>query len=157
MIAKAGNRSFVTAVHRLSSGWNCGDRDMRIGIAGIGNMGSSIGARLIELGHSLTVWNRTPEKTKTLADAGAAVAKSAAELTNSVDIVISLLIDAPAIDAVYNGPQGLLAGDTRGKLFIEMSTVTPESQVALAEKVRAKGAAFDKRPKNGAGTPARAG
>ena len=109
---------------------------MRIGIAGIGNMGSSIGARLIELGHTLTVWNRTAEKTKALAGAGAAVARSPAELTTAVDIVITLLIDTAAIDAVYNGPQGLLVGDARGKLFIEMSTVTPESQVALAEKVR---------------------
>src|SRR3954452_10721603 len=115
---------------------------MRIGIAGIGNMGSTVGARLIEVGHTLTVWNRTAAKMKTLADAGAAIAESPAELTNSVDVVITLLIDTAAIDAVYNGPQGLLAGDARGKLFLEMSTVTPESQAALAEKVRAKGAAF---------------
>jgi 3-hydroxyisobutyrate dehydrogenase len=130
---------------------------MRIGIAGIGNMGSSIGARLIELGHTLTVWNRTAEKTNALADAGAAVARSPAELTSSVDIVITLLIDTAAIDAVYNGPHGLLAGDARGKLFIEMSTVTPESQVALAEKVRAKGAAFVECPVSGSVIPARAG
>jgi 3-hydroxyisobutyrate dehydrogenase len=130
---------------------------MRIGIAGIGNMGSSIGARLIELGHTLTVWNRTAEKTNALADAGAAVARSPAELTSSVDIVITLLIDTAAIDAVYNGPHGLLAGDARGKLFIEMSTVTPESQVARAEKVRAKGAAFVECPVSGSVIPARAG
>jgi 3-hydroxyisobutyrate dehydrogenase len=130
---------------------------MRIGIAGIGNMGSSIGARLIELGHTLTVWNRTAEKTNALADAGAAVARSPAELTSSVDIVITLLIDTAAIDAVYNGPHGLLAGDARGKLFIEMSTVTPESQVTLAEKVRAKGAAFVECPVSGSVIPARAG
>jgi 3-hydroxyisobutyrate dehydrogenase len=130
---------------------------MRIGIAGIGNMGSSIGARLIELGHTLTVWNRTAEKTNALADAGAAVARSPAELTSSVDIVITLLIDTAAIDAVYNGPHGLLGGDARGKLFIEMSTVTPESQVALAEKVRAKGAAFVECPVSGSVIPARAG
>ena len=110
---------------------------MHIGIAGIGNMGSNIGARLMEVGHKLTVWNRTAEKTKPLADAGAAVAKTPAELTSSVEVVISLLIDAAASDAVYHGPQGLLAGDTKGKLFIEMATVTPEAQVALAEAVRA--------------------
>jgi 3-hydroxyisobutyrate dehydrogenase len=130
---------------------------MHIGIAGIGNMGSSIGARLIEVGHKLTVWNRTAEKTKPLADAGAAVAKTPAELSNSVEAVISLLIDASAIDAVYHGPRGLLAGDIRGKLFIEMSTVTPEAQVALAEKVRAQGAAFVECPVSGSVIPARAG
>jgi 3-hydroxyisobutyrate dehydrogenase len=130
---------------------------MRIGIAGIGNMGSNIGARLMEVGHDLTVWNRTAEKTKPLADAGAAVAKTPAELTNSVEAVISLLIDTAAIDAVYHGPQGLLAGDVKGKLFIEMSTVTPEAQAALAEKVRAKGAAYVECPVSGSVMPARAG
>src|SRR4051794_14619891 len=130
---------------------------MHIGIAGIGNMGSNIGARLIEVGHTLTVWNRTAKKTKPLADAGAAVAKIPAELTSAVDVVISLLIDTVAIDAVYLGPQGLLAGDTKGKLFIEMSTVTPEAQIALAEKGRGKGAAFVECPVSGSVIPARAG
>jgi 3-hydroxyisobutyrate dehydrogenase len=130
---------------------------MHIGIAGIGNMGSSIGARLMEVGHKLTVWNRTAEKTKPLADAGAAVAKTPAELTSSVEVVISLLIDAAASDAVYHGPRGLLAGDTKGKLFIEMATVTPDAQVVLAEKVRATGAAYVECPVSGSVIPARAG
>ena len=130
---------------------------MHVGIAGIGNMGSTIGARLMEVGHTLTVWNRTVEKTKPLADAGAGVAKTPAELTGAVEVVISLLIDANAIEAVYHGPQGLLAGDARGKLFIEMSTVTPEAQVALAGKVREKGAAFVECPVSGSVIPARAG
>src|SRR5262245_38807507 len=82
------------------------ERRMRIGIAGIGNLGSAIGPRLMDVGHALTVWNRTAEKTKPLAAAGAAVARTAAELASSVDVVISVLIDAAAIDAVYNGPQG---------------------------------------------------
>ena len=130
---------------------------MHIGIAGIGNMGSNIGARLMEVGHTLTVWNRTTEKTKPLAEAGAAVAKTPADLTGAVDVVISLLIDTAAIDAVYHGPQGLLSGDAMGKLFIEMSTVTPEAQVALAGKVRGKGAAFVECPVSGSVIPARAG
>jgi len=70
---------------------------MHIGIVGIGNMGSNIGARLMEVGHTLTVWNRTTEKTRPLADAGAKVAKTPAELASAVDVVISLLIDAAAI------------------------------------------------------------
>jgi 3-hydroxyisobutyrate dehydrogenase len=130
---------------------------MHIGIVGIGNMGSNIGARLMEVGHTLTVWNRTTEKARPLADAGAKVAKTPAELASAVDVVISLLIDAAAIEAVYHGPQGLLAGDAKGKLFIEMSTVTPEAQVALAGKVREKGAAFVECPVSGSVIPARAG
>jgi 3-hydroxyisobutyrate dehydrogenase len=111
----------------------------------------------MEVGHTLTVWNRTTEKTRPLADAGAKVAKTPAELASAVDVVISLLIDAAAIEAVYHGPQGLLAGDAKGKLFIEMSTVTPEAQVALAGKVREKGAAFVECPVSGSVIPARAG
>lgn len=130
---------------------------MHIGIAGIGNMGSSIGARLMELGHTLTVWNRTAEKTRPLADAGAAVVRTPAELTGAVDTVISLLIDTAAIEAVYHGPRGLLSGDAKGRLFIEMSTVTPEAQVALAAKVRARGAGFVECPVSGSLIPARSG
>jgi 3-hydroxyisobutyrate dehydrogenase len=130
---------------------------MRIGIAGIGNMGSSIGARLIEVGHTQTVWNRSPDKVKPLAEAGAGVAKTPTELAGAVDIVITILTNAEAIEAVYAGPQGLLAGDVKGKLFIEMSTVPPEAQVAAAEKVRTKGAGYVECPVSGSVIPARSG
>jgi 3-hydroxyisobutyrate dehydrogenase len=130
---------------------------MHIGIAGIGNMGSNIGARLMEVGHRLTVWNRTAEKTKPLADAGAAVAKTPAELASAAEVIITFLINADAIDAVFHGPDGMLSADVNGKLFIEMSTVPPEAQVAFAEKVRAKGAAYVECPVGGSVIPARAG
>ena len=130
---------------------------MHIGIAGIGAMGSNIGARLMEVGHKLSVWNRTAEKTGPLADAGAGVARTPAGLASAAEAVITVLTNADAIDAVYNGPQGLLAGAVKGKLFIEMSTVPPAVQVALAEKVRAKGAALVECPVSGSVIPARAG
>jgi 3-hydroxyisobutyrate dehydrogenase len=134
-----------------------GEAAMHIGIAGIGKMGSNIGQRLMEVGHALTVWNRTPEKTKPLAAAGASVAKTPTELASSVEAVITIITNADAIEAVYHGPQGLLAGSVKGQLFIEMSTVPPEVQVALAEKVRAKGAAYDECPVGGSVIPARSG
>jgi 3-hydroxyisobutyrate dehydrogenase len=130
---------------------------MHIGIAGIGNMGSNIGARLIELGHTLTVWNRTAEKTKPLVKAGAMVARTPAELVGAVDAVITILTNAAAIDVVYDGPQGLLSGDVKGQLFIEMSTVPPEVQVARGAKVRAKGGAYVECPVSGSVIPARTG
>jgi 3-hydroxyisobutyrate dehydrogenase len=130
---------------------------MHIGIAGIGAMGSNIGARLMEVGHQLTVWNRTADKTRPLAEAGAGVAKTPAELDGTVEAVITILTNADAIDQVYNGPQGLLAGDVKGQLFIEMSTVPPEVQVALAAKVRARGAALVECPVGGSVIPARSG
>ena len=130
---------------------------MHIGIAGIGRMGSNIGARLIEIGHTLTVWNRTADKVKPLADAGASTATTPAELTSAVEAIITIITNADAIDAVYRGPQGLLAGDVKGKLFIEMSTVPPEVQIALAAAVRRKGAAYVECPVSGSVVPARAG
>jgi len=130
---------------------------MNIGIAGIGSMGSNIGARLMEVGQKLTVWNRSPEKTKPLMEAGANVAASPADLVGATDAVITILTNADAIDAVYHGPQGLLSGDVTGKLFIEMSTVPPDVQVALAAKVHAKGAAYVECPVGGSLIPARSG
>jgi 3-hydroxyisobutyrate dehydrogenase len=130
---------------------------MQIGIAGIGKMGAAIAQRLIEAGHKVTAWNRSADKLQPVKDAGAAVAATPAELAQASDAVISMLTDAAAIDAVYNGASGLLSGDVRGKLFIEMSTVLPQTEVALAEKVRAKGAIFVECPVGGSTGPARQG
>src|SRR5258707_9853101 len=130
---------------------------MRIGVAGLGVMGAAVAGRLMEVGHQVTVWNRTPGKTKPLADAGAKVASPPAELASAVEVTITMLTDAAAIDVVYNGPNGLLAGDVKGKLLIEMSTVPPKVPLALAPKVRAKGAAMVECPVGGSTAPARQG
>jgi len=130
---------------------------MKVGIAGTGRMGAAIAARLMGLGHELTVWNRTAEKTKELAAAGAKVAASPAALAGSVDVVITILTDEKAIEALYSGPKGLLSGGVTGKLFIEMSTVRPEVEVALAAKVKLKMAAMIDCPVGGTTGPAREG
>jgi len=130
---------------------------MRVGVAGLGVMGAAVAARLMEVGHEVTVWNRTADKTKPLAAAGAKVAATPAELASAVDVTITLLTDAQAIDAVYNGANGLLSGDVKGKLLIEMSTVPPKVPLALAPKVRAKGAALVECPVGGSTAPARQG
>jgi 3-hydroxyisobutyrate dehydrogenase len=130
---------------------------MHIGVAGLGAMGAPIAARLIEVGHQVTVWNRSADKTKPLADAGAKVAKTPAELASAVEAVITILTDGAAIDAVYNAPNGLLSGDVKGKLLIEMSTVAPKVALALAPKVRAKGAVMVECPVGGSTAPARQG
>jgi 3-hydroxyisobutyrate dehydrogenase len=130
---------------------------MQIGIAGIGKMGAAIAQRLIEVGHTVTVWNRSADKLKPLAAAGAALAATPAELADKSEVVITILTDAAAIDAVYGGASGLLAGDVHGKLFIEMSTVRPQTELALAAKVRAKDAAIVECPVGGSTSPARQG
>jgi 3-hydroxyisobutyrate dehydrogenase len=130
---------------------------MRIGIAGLGRMGAAMAARLIEVGHEVTVWNRSADKAKPVVDAGGKLAASPAALASAVEAVVTCLTDADAIDKVYGGSAGLLAGDLKGKLVIEMSTVRPGVQTALAEKVRAKGAAFVECPVGGSTGPARQG
>ena len=130
---------------------------MQIGIAGLGRMGAAIAARLIEVGHGLTVWNRSPEKAKPLEQAGAVLARSPTELVEQVETVITILTDAAAMQAVYDGPSGLLSGSVAGKLFIEMSTVRPQTEIDLAGRVRAKGAGFVECPVGGTVGPARQG
>jgi 3-hydroxyisobutyrate dehydrogenase len=130
---------------------------MRVGVAGLGRMGAAMAQRLLDVGHSVTVWNRAVAKTQPLAEAGAKVATSPTELAKDSEVIITILTDAGAIAAVYDGSSGLLSGDVNGKLFIEMSTVLPETEVALANKVRAKGAAFVECPVGGTTGPARQG
>src|SRR2546427_6138430 len=120
-------------------------------------MGAAIGQRLMSLGHELAVWNRTAEKTRPLAAAGAKVAATPSQLVASSETVITILTDAAAIDAAYRGKDGLLAGDVAGKLFIEMSTVRPETESALAAAVRKKSAIMVECPVGGTVGPARDG
>lgn len=130
---------------------------MNIGIAGIGRMGTAIAQRLLEHGHRVGVWNRTRSKAEALAPLGASVAATPAQLAAGSDIVLSILTDARAIAAAYDTPDGLLSGDIKGKLFVEMSTVRPETGRALAARIGNKGATMIDCPVGGTTGPAREG
>jgi 3-hydroxyisobutyrate dehydrogenase len=130
---------------------------MEIGIIGTGRMGAAIAGRLLGLGHKVAVWNRTLAKARPLADSGAAVRVTPSALVRECDLIISMLTDAKAIDAAYGGPAGAIEGAAPGKLFIEMSTVRPEAEVALEARVRAKGAALVDCPVGGSVGPAKEG
>ena len=130
---------------------------MKVGVAGIGRMGAAIAERLLKHGHEVTVWNRTRVKAEALAVHGAKVVDTPAQLASAVDVILTILTDAQAIAATFDGPDGLLAGAIKGKLFVEMSTVRPETERALAERVRAKGAALIDCPVGGTTGPARDG
>jgi len=127
---------------------------VKLGLAGIGRMGAAMAQRLLGVGHELTVWNRTPEKCAPLAALGAKVARTPRELAGAADLVLTILTNAEAIDATYAGADGLLAGDVTGKLFVEMSTVRPQTQQALATQVQARGAALIDCPVGGTVGPA---
>lgn len=130
---------------------------MKIGIAGTGRMGTAIALRLLDQGHEVTVWNRTREKTLAATDAGAALAASPAALAAASDMVISILTNAAAMQAVYTGTDGLLSADVTEKLFIEMSTVRGREHRALEPEVKSKGARLLECPVSGTVKPAREG
>jgi 3-hydroxyisobutyrate dehydrogenase len=123
---------------------------MKIGIAGIGKMGAAIASRLSGVGHEMMVWNRSADKARAT---GLKVAQSPAELADGSEVVISILADAAAATAVYD--QMLPAA--KGKLFIEMSTVRPDSAKDLALMVRKAGGAYVECPVGGTTGPAKEG
>ncbi|MCZ8315746.1 NAD(P)-dependent oxidoreductase [Phreatobacter sp.] len=125
-----------------------------IGVAGLGRMGAAIAQRLIETGAGVVVWNRSAEKCEALRARGATVAPSPAALAAQCDVIITILTDAHAIEAVYRGPDGLLSAAVSTRLFIEMSTVRPQTEQALARDVAAAGAAFVECPVGGTVGPA---
>jgi 3-hydroxyisobutyrate dehydrogenase len=129
---------------------------MRIGIIGTGRMGRALVERLMECGHEIVIWNRTVAKTAPLVEAGACLAETPAELASRSDLIITCVTDATALDSVFDGPSGLLAGNVAGKVFVEMSTVRPATQIALAARVGA-GAAFVECAVSGSVGPARQG
>jgi 3-hydroxyisobutyrate dehydrogenase len=130
---------------------------MDIGLIGTGRMGVALGQRLIDSGHSLTVWNRTVDKTRPLQERGAAVAASPSALVRGCEIVLSILTDAAAIEGAYGGADGVLAADLAGKLVIEMSTVRPATQIELSQRIAARGGAIIECPVGGTVGPARNG
>jgi 3-hydroxyisobutyrate dehydrogenase len=130
---------------------------MKIGIAGTGRMGAAIAQRLMALGHELTVWNRTIEKAQALAAAGAKVAATPFQAASFSETVITILTDAAAIDTAYHAKDGLLSGNVAGKLFIEMSTVRPDTERELSARIREKGAAMIECPVGGTVGPAKDG
>ncbi|MBF9031442.1 NAD-binding protein [Rhodobacterales bacterium HKCCE3408] len=104
---------------------------MRVGFAGLGRMGAHMARNLSRAGHDLTLWNRTPDKARTLAaELGCAVADSPRALSDAAEVVVTMLADDPSSDAVHSGPDGLFAGSAR--TFVEMGTMSPDHIARLA-------------------------
>ena len=130
---------------------------MKIGIAGVGKMGASIAARLKECGHEVLVWNRTAAKAEALAASGFTVCATPKALAEVSELVIAILTNGEAQNAVYSGADGLLAAQAGARTFIDMSTVRPDEMKRLAADVRGKGKRFVECPVGGTVGPARQG
>ena len=103
-----------------------------VGVVGLGAMGSRIAARLLDAGHEVTVWNRSPEKVAPLARRGALAAGTPAEAASWADVLITILSDPQALRSVAEGPDGLAAGARPSLTVLEMSTVGPAAVERLA-------------------------
>src|SRR6266436_6708870 len=130
---------------------------MKIGVCGTGRMGSSIAQRLMSVGHEIGVWNRNSAKTKPLTEAGAKPFASAAELADGCEVVVVMLLNDAATEAVYRGPNGILRSKLAGKLVMDMSTIRPDTMKSNAASVLEQGAAFVECPVGGSTGPAREG
>lgn len=122
---------------------------MHVGVAGLGKMGVVFADRLLTAGHDVAVWNRSADKAEGLAERGAKVAASLADLAAQSDIVLVMVLDDAAVTEVFEGADGLLSGDCKGKLFVDMSTVKPATHQKLAKTVEAAGGRFIECPVGG--------
>jgi 3-hydroxyisobutyrate dehydrogenase-like beta-hydroxyacid dehydrogenase len=120
-----------------------------LGFIGLGVMGSQMVNRLLGKGHTVTGHNRTRTKAQWLIDKGMKWADSPRAVAETADITFAMVTNAVAISAITDGPDGIIAGLGAGKLFIDMSTVSPEVSRATAAKVRAKGADMVDAPVSG--------
>src|ERR1700687_2312545 len=121
----------------------------KVGFIGLGVMGSQMVNRLLSKGHSVTGYNRTRTKAQWLVEKGMQWADSPRAVAAASDFTFAMVTNAAAISAITEGPDGMLAGLSGGKVFIDMSTVSPNVSRALAAKVREKGADMVDSPVSG--------
>ena len=111
-----------------------------IGFAGLGVMGSRMVKRLLDAGHTVTGYNRTKAKAQWLLDAGMKWAETPRAVAAAADTTLSMVTNTEALRAVTGGPDGILAGLSAGKIYVDMSTVSPAASRELARQVESKGA-----------------
>src|SRR6267143_185337 len=120
-------------------------------------MGEPMALNLLKAGRPLLVWNRSPSKCAVLADAGAAVAKDAAEVFVRCEVVILMLVDGAAMDSVLARGDRAFADRVEGRTLINMATTAPGYSKAFDADVRAAGGRYVEAPVSGSRRPAEAG
>jgi 3-hydroxyisobutyrate dehydrogenase len=106
-----------------------------IGFVGLGIMGQGMAHNLLKAGFALTVWNRTASRAESLAEAGAQVGRSPAEVAAKSDIIVVCVSDTPDVEAVVLGEDGIIAGAKAGSLVIDCSTISPIATRKIAAKL----------------------
>ena len=111
----------------------------KLGFVGLGVMGSEMVLRLLSKGHTVTGYNRTRSKAERLVQKGMKWGDSPRAVAAAADVVFSMVTNSAALEAIVEGPEGILAGLTPGKFYVDISTVSPEYSRVVAAKVRVKG------------------
>jgi len=120
-----------------------------IGFVGLGTMGGRIAGRLLASGHQVHGTNRTRAKAQPLIDRGLRWHATPREVAATADVVFTMVSDDAALEAVTVGPDGILAGLAPGKVYVDMSTVSGDASVAVAERARSIGARMLDAPVSG--------
>ena len=107
---------------------------MRVGFVGLGAMGAGIVPRLLNAGHRVTGWNRSPEKAAALLKAGMTWAETPRAVAGQSEIVFSIVTDAPAVRAVALGKDGILSGLGADGIYLDMSTIAPDASRAVCSE-----------------------
>src|SRR6202008_4596928 len=106
-----------------------------LGFVGLGVMGSQMVSRLLDEGHTVTGYNRTKSKAQWLIDKGMKWADSPRAVAEAADVIFSMISNSAALEEICDGPNGVIAGISAGKVFIDMSTVAPAVSRAMAARI----------------------
>ncbi|MDX6311739.1 MAG: hypothetical protein QOF84_5772 [Streptomyces sp.] len=120
-----------------------------IGFVGLGAMGGRMAGRLVAAGHEVYGTNRTASKAAGLIERGLRWRDTPSEVAAAASVVFSMVADDPALASITTGPDGILAGLGPGKIYVDMSTVSPQTSHDLAERVRSRGAQMLDAPVSG--------
>src|ERR671918_3188873 len=108
---------------------------MKLGFIGLGAMGAPMATNLLEAGHELAVWNRSPERVDTLVEAGARRADTPADAASGTRATILMVTNAEAVQEVLFGEQGVVEGLPTGATVINMGTIGAVATTRIAEKL----------------------
>jgi 3-hydroxyisobutyrate dehydrogenase-like beta-hydroxyacid dehydrogenase len=122
---------------------------VNLGFVGLGVMGSRMVKRLLDAGHSVTGYNRTRSKAQWLLDTGMKWGATPRVVAEASDVIFSMVTNTEALHAVTEGPDGILAGLSSGKIYVDMSTVSPSAIRATAKQAESKGAQMLDAPVSG--------
>lgn len=134
----SGNVSAKSKTIRASS--------LRFGFIGLGVMGQRLLKNLLNSGHTVTIWNRTPSKCKDFVKAGATKATTPADVVAASDVTFSCLADPHAVKEIVFGNCGVLAEIRSGKGYVEMTTIDSETSNDVSEAIIARGGRFVEAP-----------